>query len=137
MSVRDSTGNFEREFLSIFKNEDDFSFEVESTVRHKTIEFKPKKTNIIIETFKGGGASSEIVESTKTLLDSALRKGLEAYEFLDISALTLEDLRRKREEIKNLPLGPGKMQLIDQYNVDFIVAGSLVITTTRQFLGLQ
>ena len=128
MTIGDLDGHFENELLQIFKHDDNnFSFDAEKKIANKTIRIFPRKKIIIIETFDVGGANPEIVDSVRISLDSALRNELEAYEFIKISSLTQEDLRRIRDENQALPVGHAKEELIRQSNVHFIVKGSVVI----------
>lgn len=128
ITIGDPDGHFKNEFLKIFKHDDNnFSFDAEKKIANKTIRIYPRKKIIIIETFDVGGANPEIVDSVRISLDSALRNELEAYEFIEISSLTKEDLDRKRDEIRPLPVGRAKEGLIGQFNVHFIVKGSVVI----------
>ena len=84
---------------------------------------------------KGGGASQEILDCTNISLESAVRDRLKDNKFIDISRLTRDDLRKKRDEIKHIPVGPGKGRLIDQYNVGFIVIVDLLLNTERRHVG--
>ena len=128
MTIGDLDGHFENELLKIFKHDDNnFSFDAEKKIADKTIRITPRTKVIIIETFDVGGANPEIVDSVRISLDSALQKELEAYEFIEISSLTQEDLRRIRDETQALPVGHAKEELIRQSNVHFIVKGNVVI----------
>lgn len=127
ISVRDRKGHFQREFIKVFKREDTFSFDTNSKILNKKIRFSLRKSKILLETLEVSGGSAEIIQDIQASLNSAVRKRLGDHEFLAISPLNRDDLQRKREEIKLLPLGPGKGEIIDQYNVDFIISGNIII----------
>jgi hypothetical protein len=133
--VRDRSGYFKREHVRVFRTNGGLSFDARSRVSKKTIGFVPRASKVILDRFEGAGASAEVVERSRMALESELRQKLMTLGFLEMSPLTRADLQRKREEIKQLKPGSGKAHLIDQYSVDFIVTGTLLVHTRRQLRG--
>lgn len=127
ISIRDRKGYFRREFLEIFKKGDSFTFDEAGGIVKKKLRFRPRKSKVLVEILEVSGADREVNESVQASLNSEVRKALGGYDFIHLSPLNRNDLMRKREEIMQLPLGPGKGRLIDQYNVDFIVTGEIAI----------
>ena len=119
--------NFKRVAINIYKRQNSFSFEERRDIFLKNIHFKPKVSKILIDEIKISGASTEVAQKLKVKLISEIQKFLKKYPFLEISPLNREDLIRKHAEIISLPPSGGKPKIINQYNVDYIVRGDLII----------
>ncbi len=127
MSIRDRQGYFHRKSLKIFKKGDSFAFDEAGGIVKKTVAFRPRTSKVLVETFEVSGANRDVHERVQASLNSQVKRALGESAFIDLSPLDRDDLVRKREQIMELPLGPGKEHLIDQYNVDFIVTEEIVI----------
>lgn len=127
LAIRDAMGNIEAESLRIFSNQDNFSFESDDKVVSKSIQTKTKKIRIIIEPFTVDGISSDTGNQVKFSIENGIRQVLKSNDFIEVSPLTRQALQEKREELKLLSPG-GKLPIVEQYNVDFIVSGKIIVT---------
>ncbi len=117
------TAGLDRVSLEVFKRGNDFSFSPDQVEKRKVIQFSPHKVTLIIEKFEARG---ERVQNAGVSLDSAIKQALGRYPFLQLSSETVADLDRKRSELQqNLHPGMGKSALANQFNVDFVITGSL------------
>jgi hypothetical protein len=117
------TAGFDRVSLRVFKRGSGFSFSTDQDEKRKIIQFSPHNIKLILEKFE---ARSERLQNAGVSLDSALRQAFGKYPFLQLSSETVADLDRKRAELQqNLHPGMGKSALANQFNVDFVITGSL------------
>lgn len=109
--------------LQVFKRGNAFSFSADQDDKHKVVQFVPHKITLILESF---GARGERAQNTTLSLNTALKQALGSYPFLQLSSETVADLDRRRAELQqNLHPGMGKSALANQFDVDFIVTGSV------------
>ncbi len=125
--LRDRRGRFNRELVEFYRTEDGFSFDPQAKVYNKSVRLTVKKTRMLIESFVAAGARKQVLERVSLSFDAALREKLLGFEALEIAALTQKELERKRKELARLPVVRGKGSLIDQYNVELVVTGTIVV----------
>jgi hypothetical protein len=123
MEVRPRTGYFEREAFRVFKHGQAFSFEPDQNEATTTIRFMPHKPRIILEDFRVGTDHAEDLRS----FEPALRTQLQVNSSLELSTLSVQELEAKRADIQRLGPGGAKQQFADQYSVDYIVGGTVVL----------
>jgi hypothetical protein len=123
MEVSPGAGFFEREPLRIFKRSDGFSFEAEVRAQEKTVAFSPHKAKIILSRFE---ASGENLERASVAIESALRSALQRYPSIELSPLTIGELEKQKKTIQNLGPGAAKSALSNQFNVDYIITGTVL-----------
>lgn len=127
LTISDNAGSIASEAIQIFDRQGEFSFEADNYVVTKTIQSKAKSIKVIIESFIIGGISSESGNQIKFSIENGIRQKLKEHD-IEIMSLTRQDIQAKRDELKLLTPGPGKPPIVDQYDVDFIIWGEIIVT---------
>lgn len=126
--IEDKAGQLKPKYMEIFKKDQDYSFDAESVVIKKTIVSEITPTIILIAPFVISGTNSENGEQIRSVIESSLREKLQKHKFIQISALSLEKLQGESEKLQKLPTNIIKQDIVEQYNVDFIVSGEIIVT---------
>lgn len=113
-----------RELLMVFKVGDSFSFEAETNVKRKTLDFTRGNigTIVVME-----GAPKEDVNLVKQDLKSILERKLNGRGSIEVHPLTLKDLEEITNQYYRIEPGPRRISFIEQNNVYYIVKGSITI----------
>jgi hypothetical protein len=123
MEVSPRPGFFEREPLKIFKRPDGFSFQADVPAQEKTLPFSPHQAKVILSRFEAKG---EVLERASAAIESALRIALQKYPSVQLSPLTIRELEKEKQTIQNLGPGAAKSALSNQFNVDYIITGTVL-----------
>jgi len=115
---------FDMESITIYKNDNKFSFESE---RHKTwrnVKFNQKKVAVLLEPLQGASEGKEFTESTRSAVTIELRKCVKAVDHLELSPLTRDELSKRTLAAKDTAVESGSAP-------DFIVKTVPIIKTRR------
>jgi hypothetical protein len=99
----------------------------------RTIKIKTNRKVIVIDSIRVAGSTSEDVERSKLLVDTSLRGSLRSKNNVYISELTIIELEKKRDELRNLPESQVKSDTIDRFGADYLLSVSVIIEKNLRF----
>lgn len=109
---------FDGKYVKIFKREEGLSFDPQQQRLTQNISLTPRKIKLLLDFTVSGDPDGKFA-------DLMAEVGRKLPSFIEVSSETLATLEKERGDVRSQPIGPGKLLVSDQYNVDFVVSGNV------------
>ena len=116
-NLGDPRNVYERQYIAIVRNMEGFAFEGGQNL---SVSLIPRTAvRLLLKEFD---YDTEATAAIGPILRLELLKLFQRQPMMELSGFSMEEIERKRDEILSSPFGPGKEEIVSQYNVDYIVS---------------
>lgn len=125
-------GDYEsRDVVAIPKNADAFAFpgsnNSSTSVTLYTKAQSPQTVRVLVTAAEDTSSDTELVRNATARLVEFLKQQLQAQNNVTVSGMTLKQLIEKRKELKSIPWSAGKVNVINQFSVDYIISLKVMV----------
>lgn len=131
LGVARKGGKFESERILVVQRADGYSFatgETKTTKTSDSVRLARRPAAVLVDEFTASGNDEPEARRLAMLCWSHVRQRINDHRLLKLSPHSLRDLQQMHDELKKIPVNyPAKGFRIGEYNVDYIIRGSVIV----------
>lgn len=128
LGIEGQFGRFETEQIIIYKLNTGYSLNADAVSATTALTLRRRPVTVLVDSFQAADRSSGVGENIALQFQQYLRAQIMKQDNVKLSPHSRTELQAVHDEVKGLPLGmPFKGFTISEYNVDFIISGSITL----------